>query len=417
MTILLKRAKDRWVFEMSFREKINYPQWAMINFAVLTIFGIVLRCMQLLDVRFLNYQFLLHSHSHFAFSGWMFFVIALLITHFGGGDQNKPGFKYIFIFALISAYGMLVSFSLQGYKAISITFSTVFIFVTYWFAYLVLKSGPVKNNVNETAYKLISAALIFVCISSLGPFLLGPLVALGYKTSSLYQDAIYFYLHFQMNGFMFLASLGLVAATLLNVIPSKHQRVWLDLFVYSTIPLYFIFTLWDKPDDPIRTLACLGAGLNLVSWLMLCWNFRKAWDQFSFLIKTALIAASLKIIFQVLVCIPYIGEWAFLNRNLIVGYIHLLTLGTVMPIIIDQFIQKGFLKSGKTMSVATWCYVVVTVIYLSLLFIQPLLSSFLVTIPGYQFLLFILCLLFLPIALTLLANIKRRSILKGHQQK
>ena len=378
----------------------------MINFVVLTVFGILLRCMKLYNLPFFNYQFFLHAHSHFAFAGWMFFAIALLISHELWGKQCPSALKYVFIFALISAYGMLVSFSLQGYKAVSITFSTLFILVTYRFTYLVFKDGLIRNQVNETAYKLIKGALIFVCISSLGPFLLGPLAALGYKNSSLYQDAIYFYLHFQMNGFMFLASLGLVAATLLNVIIPKHQRVWLDLFIYSTIPLYFIFTLWAKPNEPVRILAFLGAGLNLLSWLMLCLNFRKAWDQFSFLVKAALIGGSLKIIFQVLVCVPYISEWTFLNRDLIIGYIHLLTLGTVMPIIMDQFIQKAFLKSGRTIKIASWVYVIVTVVYLSLLFTQPLLSSMLITIPNYQFLLLILCFSFLPIGLILLVKAK-----------
>jgi len=410
MITLPKKAKGYWVFEMAFLKKNNYPKWAMINFVVLTVFGILLRCIQLSNLPFLDYQFILHAHSHFAFAGWMFFAIALLISHELWGEQYPSTLKYVFIFALISAYGMLVSFSLQGYKAVSITFSTLFILVTYRFTYLVFKDGLLRNKVNKAACKLIKSALIFVCISSLGPFLLGPLVALGYKNSSLYQDAIYFYLHFQMNGFMFLASLGLLSTALLKVPLTKSKAVWLDLFVYSTIPLYFIFALWDKPNEPIRLLACLGAGLNLVSWLMLCLNFRKAWDQFSFLVKAALIAASLKIIFQVLVCVPSIGEWTFLNRNLIVGYIHLLTLGTVMPVITDQFIQKGFLKTGRTIKISGWCYVIVTVVYLSLLFIQPLLSSFSITIPNYPYLLFILCFLFLPIGIFLLINVERNPI-------
>jgi hypothetical protein len=407
MIILLKRGKGNSVFDMAFLKKINYARWAIINFVVLSVFGIALRCMQLCDLPFLNYQFILHAHSHFAFAGWMFFAIALLITQIVAGDRYTPGFKYVFIAALISAYGMLFSFSFQGYKIVSITFSTLFILVTYRFTYLVFKKGLLRNKVNETAHELIKGALTFLCISSLGPFLLGPLAALGYKNSSLYQDAIYFYLHFQMNGFMFLASLGLIAAIFLNATSSKRRNIWMALFIYSTIPLYFIFTLWDRPNEPVRILACLGAGLNLVSWLMICLYSRKEWDQFSFLVKAALIAATLKIVFQVLVCMPSIGEWAFLNRNLIIGYIHLLTLGTVMPVIIDQFVKRGFFKMRKMVSIVSWCYITVTVVYLLLLFIQPLLSLMPITIPGYQFLLFILCFLFLPIGLVLLANTKR----------
>ncbi|HJP63540.1 MAG TPA: hypothetical protein VJ844_08870 [Mucilaginibacter sp.] len=391
------KGKDYWVFNMNLFKKINYPRLALINFLVLTIFGIVLRYIQLYSVPFLNYQYILHAHSHFAFSGWMFFALALLISYQLWGKQLPSSVGFTFLFALISAYGMLISFLLQGYKPISITFSTIFILVTYCFTYVVFKGALLRNKVNSTAYKFIWGALIFLCISSLGPFFLGPLSASGYKNSPLYQDAIYFYLHFQMNGFMVLASLGLIATTLLKGGLSKNKRIWLDMFIYSTMPLYFIFTLWDKPDEPVRILAYLGAGLNLVSWFMLCLNFKAEWRRFSFLVKAALIAVTLKVIFQFLTCFPAIGDWVFLSRNLIIGYIHLLTLGIVMPVILVQLIKQGFFKNGKALKIINRCYLVITIVYLSLLFIQPLVSLMPVTIPKYQLLLFILCFSFLPV--------------------
>ena len=389
---------------MEWNKKFNYPRWAIINFIVLTLFGILLRYIQLYGLPVLDYQFILHAHSHFAFAGWMFFSIALLICDIVTGGKYSPGYKFVFVFTLISAYGMLVSFSFEGYNLVSIVFSTLFILVTYRFTYLVFKGQALKNVANETAFKLIRGALIFLCISSLGPFTLGPLVALGFKNTPWYQGAIYFYLHFQMNGFMFLGALGLLASAPITALLSKNNRKWLNLFIYSTIPVYFIFTLWDKPQGWVWVLAGLGTGVNLLSWLILCFNFRKDACQFSFLAKTALVAATLKIIFQALICFPAIGQWAFMNRNLIIGYIHLLTLGTIMPLIIDQFIKKGFLRAGKTVVIVNCFYIISVVIYLSLLFIQPLLSLFMVTIPQYQFLLFVLCLLFLPVGLMLLSR-------------
>jgi len=389
---------------MQWIKKLNYPGWAIINFIVLTLFGILLRYIQLYGLPILDYQFILHAHSHFAFAGWMFFAIALLISDVITGGKYSSGYKYIFVFTLISAYGMLVSFSFQGYKPVSIVFSTLFVLVTYRFTYLVFKGEALRNAVPETAFKLIRGALIFLCISSLGPFIVGPLAALGFKNTPWYQDAIYFYLHFQMNGFMFLGALGLLASVSITALLSKNNRRWLNLFIYSTIPVYFIFTLWDKPQVWVWILAGIGTGVNLLSWLILCFNFRKDARQFSFLAKAALVAATLKIIFQALICLPAIGEWAFMNRNLIIGYIHLLTLGIIMPLIIDQFIKKGFLKAGRLLTAVNWFYILSVIVYLSLLFIQPLLSLFSVMIPQYQFLLFILCLLFLPTGFMLLSK-------------
>lgn len=386
--------------------KTSYARWAIINFVVLTSFGILLRYIQLYGVPGVDYQFILHAHSHFAFAGWMFFAIALLISHNLTGGKFTTGYKYVFLLTLISAYGMLVSFSFEGYKTVSIIFSSLFVLITYRFTYLALKGNVLKNAVNKASHKLIKSALIFLCLSSLGPFTLGPLAAAGLKNTPYYQDAIYFYLHFQMNGFMFLAALGLFALTSLNNTLKAKSNQWLNVFIYSTIPLYFIFTLWDKPNIWVSIAAAAGSVLNLLSWLMLCLNFKKEWHQFSFLVKAALIAVTLKIIFQVMVCVPAIGEWTFINRNLIIGYIHLLTLGIIMPLIIDQFIKKDFLKNDKLLIVVNWFYIITVVVYLILLFIQPLFSLFLIVIPQYQFLLFVLCALFLPVGLILMAKTK-----------
>ncbi|MEO6979086.1 MAG: hypothetical protein ABI113_11930 [Mucilaginibacter sp.] len=394
---------------MKWHQNFNYARWAFINFIVLSIFGALLRYLQLYGLPFVNYQFILHAHSHFAFSGWMFFSIALLIARLSAGDGLTPGFKYVLFVALISAYGMLASFSWQGYRAVSISFSTLFVLVTFRFTYLVFKGNLLKGRVNETTFKLIRGALVFLCLSSLGPFALGSLAALGLRNTPYYQDAIYFYLHFQMNGFMLLAAIGLLASTLLNAPANNNSGKWLNLFIYSTIPLYFIFTLWAKPGIGLWVLSCIGSGLNLLSWLALCFNFRSNWGHLSFLEKAALLAQTLKCFFQALICIPAVGDWTFLNRDLIIGYIHLLTLGIIMPLLIAQFIKTGFVKPGKLIIAGNWMHIILVVIYLCLLFIQPLLSLFSVVIPGYQFLLFILCLLFLPVGILLLSRVKSVS--------
>lgn len=391
---------------MKWPQNLNYPRWAIINFMVLSIFGVLLRYLQVYNLPGITYQFILHAHSHFAFSGWMFFSIALLIAQLCTGGRLTSGFKYVLFLTLISAYGMLASFSWQGYKLISISFSTLFVLVTFRFTYLVFKGDLLKFKINETGYKLIRGALCLLCLSALGPFALGPLAALGFKDTPYYQDAVYFYLHFQMNGFMLLAALGLLTSTFpVKSLPGNAGR-WLNLFIFSTIPLYFIFTLWGKPGTWPWVLSCIGSGLNLLGWLALCISFRQNWDWLSHLEKAALIALTIKCVLQVSICIPVIGEWTFLNRNLIIGYIHLLTLGIVMPLLISQFIRKGLLGSCKTTIAINSIYLILVVLYLCLLFTQPLLALFSIVIPGYQFLLFSLCLLFLPVGIWLLRKVK-----------
>jgi hypothetical protein len=394
---------------MKWYQNLNYTRWAIINFIVLSIFGVLLRYMQLYNLSWLNYQFILHAHSHFAFSGWMFFSIALLIASLCNGYKLSSGFKTVLLLTLISSYGMLASFTWQGYKAVSISFSTLFVLLTFRFTYLVFKGGLLKHRVNTIAYQLISGSLILLCLSALGPLALGPLAALGLKNTPYYQDAVYYYLHFQMNGFMLLAALGLLASSIQVTPLTVNSGRWLSLFVCSTIPLFFIFTLWGKPGYWLMAFSWIGAGLNLVSWLVLCVTFWRNLGQLLFIEKVALLALTLKCFFQILVCIPAIGDWTFLSRNLIIGYIHLLTLGIVMPLLIGQFVRKRLLSPGKRLTVLNYAYINLVVIYLVLLFVQPLLARFEIIIPAYQNLLFWLCVLFLLFAIGLMAKVKKNN--------
>jgi hypothetical protein len=380
----------------------SFLRLAIINFIVLTVLGLVLRYIHIGSTGGINYQFLLHAHSHFAFAGWMFFAIALLIVSLIHKNIITRAFRWVMILAQVSAYGMLISFYLQGYKAISITFSTLFIIVTYRFTYLVFKSQVFKNGQHELSFRLIKASLVFLCLSSIGPFTLGPLMAMGFKNTPYYQDAIYVYLHFQMNGFMLLAVWGLFASARPVGSLSKSVRIWLDLFIYSTSLLYFIFTLWDGPGILVQILAIIGAAINLVSWIVLFLRFKDKFPSLSPLAKAAFIATSLKVLFQLLICYPSIGAWTFSNRDLIIGYIHLLTLGIITPLILDQMIQRDLLRPWLP---SIWIYIGGAVAYLVLLFAQPLLARFGVLIPCYQVLLFIFSFLFLFAASALVTKV------------
>lgn len=384
-----------------------YLRFAVVNFIVLTTLGLVLRYIHIGSLGAINYQFLLHSHSHFAFSGWMFFAIGLLIIRFGNKSVLPASFKWVLILSLVSAYGMLVSFYLQGYKTISISFSTLFIVVTYRFTYLVFKSRMLDKGLNPFSSLLLKGSLVFLCLSSAGPFALGPLMATGLKNTPWYQDAIYIYLHFQMNGFMLLAALGLLASQL-RLTLSRTGKTWLNLFIYSTLPLYFIFTLWSRPGLVFQLLAGMGAAVNTVSWFALCIGARKELPKCSALARTALIATTLKTIFQLFVCVPEIGEWVFSNRDLIVGYIHLLTLGIITPLIFEQMIQSGIIKMWPPL---VWTYICAAVTYPALLFSQPALALLDIHVPNYQPILFSISLLFLLTGLAFLTAITGSKVL------
>jgi hypothetical protein len=363
--------------------RLNFSGIILLNFVVLAAFGALLRYMLCFPTS-LNYLNILHAHSHFAFAGWVFMALIFLLAKQIGLDRSIA-MKEMLVLTLLSSLGMLISFSMQGYKAVSIVLSTLFLLLTFQFAYVASRHLIGQNSVYK---KLFKASLFFLVISSIGPLALGALKASG-NTGIVYQNSIYFYLHFQMNGWMLFAVLALLSHQL--DLSKAKISLWLNLFIASTVLLFFIFTLWAKPPVWVAVLATLGALLNAVSWFMLVFKLGNIRQKLSLLLKAALLAISIKVVFQLFVCVPQIGEWTFANRNLIIGYVHLLTLGCVTPVIIQQFIEEGFLSAGKMIN---RYYIGLTGLYLALLFVQPGLALLGLNFAHYQYCLLLVSFLY-----------------------
>lgn len=385
--------------------KKSGASWVLFNFAVLAFLGALLRYMHCFFVPSVNYQFLLHAHSHFAFSGWMFLAIILLFFHHFKKDRHlfQKQFNLIFALTLLISFGMLVSFFLTGYKVISIIFSTLFVFISYWFVLVVSRTDTLGKPAQSAVSVLLKGALFFLVLSSVGPFALGYLKSTGLNDLILQQNAIYFYLHFQLNGFMQLALLGFLFKSYFNptYIFNKTTVVWTKILVLSTLPLYSMFMLWGKPAFWVYILAFISAALHFIAWCVLLYHTKTGVKPLSFLAKTAIFAVSLQFFFQLLVTIPLVGSWVFDNRNLIVGYVHLLTLGSLSPIIIDLFARARFIQRSKNLNLA---FVLATVGYLLLLFGSSLLALFKIIIPNLEFYLFLINMLFPVIGIAYFVN-------------
>lgn len=371
---------------MNVINSINFERWTLVSFIILAFFGAILRYMLCFPLPGLSYMNILHAHSHYAFGGWVFLAMVILLgKHLS--LSSSQGFKWLMLIALLSSIGMLVSFSFQGYKAISIAFSTLFLFVTYWFAALVY---PKLNLIEDASSRvLVKAGVWCLVLSSIGPLALGALKAAG-NTGAIYQNAIYFYLHFQMNGWMLLAALGLIFKNYIRFdrVAGISSRPWIYGFILSSFPLFFIFTLWSKPSSWVGEIAFLAALINAVSWFGIVQKTFYCMKKAPLMIQVALFAVSFKVLFQILVCVPQIGEWTFSNRNLIIGYVHLVTLGSVTPVLLHLFTRHLNLRYIER------SYIALVVLYLALLFIQPVLSLYRISIPNYQHLLLCISLLF-----------------------
>src|SRR5690606_18743038 len=104
---------------------------------LVALLGLLLRWMLVEPVMWLNYRNILHAHSHVALLGWLYcaFFGALLYAYKPQTEKQRKSFKLQFWLTQASVQGMLLAFPVQGYGLFSITFSTMHILLTYWFAW------------------------------------------------------------------------------------------------------------------------------------------------------------------------------------------------------------------------------------------------------------------------------------------
>lgn len=256
---------------------------------------------------------------------------------------------------------MLLSFPVQGYGLYSIAFSTAHLLLSYGFIYRFLtdvrRQGEIKK-MHQVSFRLVQAALFFLALSSLGPWGLGPVMASGGSGSPLYFNAIYFYLHFQYNGWFSFAALGLLFRVLEGQgIPFSRPQasIIFHLFFWSCLPAYLLSVLWMKPPAAVYLLAgaaALGQVLA-VAWLLnLLYRQRKSLSVFfagwpRLLAVLALLALVLKTGMQLASALPYVADLANSVRNFIIGYLHLMLIGFISFFLLAYFVWQGKLDASR----------------------------------------------------------------------
>ncbi|MBN8786693.1 MAG: hypothetical protein J0I84_06350 [Terrimonas sp.] len=317
----------------------RYTKLALLNLLLVALAGFILRYKILFSLPFIDQKHLLHGHSHFAFSGWVTHVLMLLLMQYLLKQKNEAVFKkykWVINANLITAYGMLISFPIQGYGLYSIIFSTLSIFVSYVFAYMFwkdLNSLPEKS----ISHWWIKAALLFNILSSVGAFSLAFMMATKTIHQNWYLAAVYFFLHFQYNGWFFFACMGLASAAFLYIIPVPVQKKIFWLFAAACIPAYVLSALWLPIPQWSFALVVLAAFSQIAGWIIMVQHIKKRFAQIKPLIsKNALwlfalsgIALTIKLLLQLGSVIPSLSKLAFGFRPIVIGYLHLILLGVI----------------------------------------------------------------------------------------
>lgn len=315
-------------------------KFSLVNLFLVALLGTLLRYKIGFPFPALEFKNLLHSHSHFAFAGWITHTILVLMIYFlqqNARSVKLTKYSWYLIANLFTAYGMMVAFILQSYAFWSILFSTLSIFVSYGFSYAYYKDLKTIHH-KPIVRKWLSGALFFLVISSIGTFGLAYMTVTKNIVQSYQLGSIYFYLHFQYNGWFFFACMGLLLNSLkLGVGQIKLFSKVFPWFFASCLVGYFLSILWVDLPFWVTTITILFAVVQFIVWIMMLvsllrYNKNQFQDKPLFLkniLKFIVLCATLKFVLQLLSAIPSLSSLAFGFRTIAIGYLHLVLLAVI----------------------------------------------------------------------------------------
>ncbi|PQV48430.1 hypothetical protein CLV33_105290 [Jejuia pallidilutea] len=376
----------------------------LINFFISAVMGLALRYSFIGNIGF-NYRFLTHAHSHVAMLGWVYLMLYVLIVHYFI-PKRQTVFIKLFWVTQIAVIGMMFSFPFQGYAAISISFSTLHIFCSYYFVYLVWRY---HNKQSLVPKYLLKTALIFMVLSTFGVWCLGPAVSMLGQASAFYQIAIQFFLHFQFNGW-FLIAVVAVFFYLFKVENSKLFRYFYKLLILSTLLTLALPVHWFAPHNVLVYLNGIGVLLQLIVLYLFLRLVKPNYTQVlkqqpklvAYLYGFAVICFVLKIILQLLSLLPEFSQVVYTHRNLVVGFIHLLMLGLITGFLFAFIVNSVLARFTRALYFGVISFLTGFILTEILLIIQGVRFYFGIgLLPNYYLLLFISS-IFLPLGIGLI---------------
>lgn len=319
----------------------------LVFFFIASCIGLLLRWHFVSPFTWLKYPYWLHGHSHIMFLGWIFnaLMLAFLYSYNLLSDRR---YKTLFLFIQLLLTGMLVSFPLQGYGAISIALSALHTLTVWIFALCFFRDMKKRN---DPSIWFAKGSLILFVVSSLGILAVGPISASGMGQSKWYYFAVYYYLHFQYNGVFIFGLLSLFLKLLEDrSVLFDHARVHkagVMLFI-SLFPTYILSTLWSTPGMTFNIIGMIGAVVQLIFILYFFKEIHRIKVEFRgytrVLMAVSVTSFVLKSILQLLSAHPEIARIAFEVRPFVIAYLHLVLIGVITFFLLAWYNENKLLQ-------------------------------------------------------------------------
>jgi len=395
-------------FSSGIQFRQNWIRWAFGFFFLSVCLGLVMRSFHVVEIPYFEYRNILHTHSHLALLGWghLMLVGGMVFGLVKEKDQLKD-YRLLFLGTVIALLGMLFSFPFQGYGAISISFSTLHVLLSYGFAYKLLH--VIRSGEKTAATRLIRLAIWFMVISTFGLWSLGPVSAMLGRMHELYFMTIQWFLHFQLNGWFVLGVLGLILLYFeekgFKINFPAYQEWILSISVVMT---FMLAITWAEPQQIFFQLNGMAVLIQLLAYfwiLKAIFNLVKT-NQFSgfgrLLLFLALASLVAKAILQGLLVFPSIAVISYSIRMYVIGFLHLVLLGAMTMGVSAVAIARGWIKEPLISKLGWILLISGFVITEILLFLQgTLIWLQMGFLPEYNFWLFLASCLF-PLSLAFL---------------
>ncbi|MBP9793472.1 MAG: hypothetical protein KBC56_05675 [Flavobacterium sp.] len=381
-------------------------KFSLLNLFIVALIGLLMRYKIGFEFPFLDQKHLQHSHSHFAFSGWISHTLMVLMVGFlekriekrDKNTEHRLSRKYslVLIANLICAYGMLIFFIIQGYGMISIFFSSSSIVVAGVFALFYFKDlrQIADDDLSKNWFK---AALFFNLFSSLGTFALAYMMVTKNIHQNEYLASIYYYLHFQYNGWFFFACMGLLTA-FLNLKSSENvffnRTFW--LFFIACIPAYFLSTLWLDLPTWVYIVTVISAFVQVYAWfrylIIIVKTRREYLQNFPYFLRYVLLfvgfALSIKFLLQLGSTIPVLSQLAYGFRPIVIAYLHLVLLAVITLFLLFYMYATHLIHFNKPIKIGVIIFSVGVVLNEIILAIQGVAAFSYTLIPFINEMLF-----------------------------
>ncbi|WP_188455273.1 hypothetical protein [Virgibacillus oceani] len=333
-----------------------FVHFTFLLFAITAISGLWMRFYPFNPDTSLPYTNVMHGHSHLAILGWAFlgaFIIFLSI--FWKTIRQKKQAKVVAIALFVTSFLMFGAFVYQGYGLYSIIMSSLHILVEYWAALFIYRELNGQLGIPKPGKYFINGSLLALVISSIGPFSLGVIAANGLRDSYVFDMAIYFYLHFQYNGWLYLFLIGLFIIVLhQKQIVFNHSLLIAGFWIYflSLFPGYYLSVLWVELGGHSQVLATIGGigqwigvfGVIIAFkgiWVRL---YRKFHDVTVICLWITFFLLIVKSTMELGLISPTMASLVYETRSVIIGYLHFSLLGFVSTFILTQFQLIGIIN-------------------------------------------------------------------------